>query len=128
MTEPTTYPNRRAASKVRTAAKVLEAARTLFAAEGGYEAATIRSIAKAAGMSTGAVFANYDSKEVLYEAIYGHKPITPELGKELLNAALEAKAALIATQASQSHGDAAVFAERINRLDAAIAPIMDPYS
>ncbi|MFN3352792.1 MAG: TetR family transcriptional regulator, partial [Brevundimonas sp.] len=45
--------NRRQAAKVRTRGKVMEAARGLFA-ERGYEAATIRDIAKGAGMSTGA--------------------------------------------------------------------------
>ena len=49
--------NRRQAAKVRTRQKVLDAARSLFA-ERGYEPATIRDIAKVAGMSTGAVFAN----------------------------------------------------------------------
>ena len=41
--------NRRQAAKVRTHAKVLEAARVLFA-ERGYDAATIRDIAKGAGL------------------------------------------------------------------------------
>ena len=50
--------NRRQAAKVRTRQKVLEAARQLFA-ERGYEPATIRDIAQGAGMSTGAVFANF---------------------------------------------------------------------
>jgi AcrR family transcriptional regulator len=60
--------NRRQAAKVRTHAKVLEAARILFA-ERGYEAATIRDIAKGAGMSTGAVFANFQDKSELFEAV-----------------------------------------------------------
>lgn len=60
--------NRRQAAKVRTRGKVLEAARTLFA-ERGYDAATIRDIAKGAGMSTGAVFANFQDKSELFEAV-----------------------------------------------------------
>ena len=60
--------NRRQAAKVRTRQKVLEAARTLFA-ERGYEPATIRDIAKGAGMSTGAVFANFQDKAELFEAV-----------------------------------------------------------
>ncbi|MBJ7448473.1 MAG: TetR/AcrR family transcriptional regulator, partial [Brevundimonas sp.] len=60
--------NRRQAAKVRTHAKVLEAARVLFA-ERGYDAATIRDIAKGAGMSTGAVFANFQDKSELFEAV-----------------------------------------------------------
>jgi len=60
--------NRRQAAKVRTRQKVLEAARTLFG-ERGYEPATIRDIAKGAGMSTGAVFANFQDKAELFEAV-----------------------------------------------------------
>lgn len=60
--------NRRQAAKVRTRQKVLEAARELFA-ERGYEPATIRDIAKGAGMSTGAVFANFQDKAELFEAV-----------------------------------------------------------
>ena len=60
--------NRRQTAKVRTRQKVLDAARTLFA-ERGYEPATIRDIAKGAGMSTGAVFANFQDKAELFEAV-----------------------------------------------------------
>ena len=84
---PQRKPNRRDAAKARTAQRVLEAAAGLFSAEGGYEAATMRTIAKAAGMSTGAIFANYADKAALYRAIYGHPPISPEKGRELLAAA-----------------------------------------
>lgn len=62
--------NRRQAAKVRTRQKVLDAARALFA-ERGYDAATIRDIAKGAGMSTGAVFANFQDKAELFEAVLG---------------------------------------------------------
>jgi AcrR family transcriptional regulator len=61
--------NRRQAAKIRTREKVLEAASQLFA-ERGYDAATIRDIAKAAGMSTGAVFANFQDKAELFEAVF----------------------------------------------------------
>ena len=60
--------NRRQAAKVRTRQKVLDSARQLFA-ERGYEPATIRDIAKGAGMSTGAVFANFQDKAELFEAV-----------------------------------------------------------
>jgi AcrR family transcriptional regulator len=77
---------RRAEAKVATRAKVLDAAKVLFEA-GGYEAATIRSIAHVAGMSTGAVFANFASKAEVYRALYGHAPVTPEIGRALYLAA-----------------------------------------
>ena len=60
--------NRRQVAKVRTRQKVLDAARGLFG-ERGYEPATIRDIAKGAGMSTGAVFANFQDKAELFEAV-----------------------------------------------------------
>ena len=79
---PTEQPrlNRRQIAKINTADKVLKSARLEFETK-GYAAATIRNIAKGAKMSTGAVFANYTDKEALYVAAYGHKPITPELGR-----------------------------------------------
>ncbi len=61
-------PSRRALAKQETRAKVLEAARRLFS-EHGYEGATIRDIASAAGMSTGAVFANFSDKADLFQEI-----------------------------------------------------------
>lgn len=74
-------PNRRQQAKARTRARVLTAATELFARD-GYAAATIRDIAKRAGMSTGAVFANFKDKAALYRAIHGHDPVMPEVGAE----------------------------------------------
>lgn len=61
-------PTRRALAKQQTRLKVLAAARRLFS-EQGYEGATIRDIAAAAGMSTGAVFANFTDKSDLFREI-----------------------------------------------------------
>jgi len=61
-------PTRRALAKQQTRAKVLAAARKLFS-EHGYQGATIRDIAAAAGMSTGAVFANFSDKTDLFRDI-----------------------------------------------------------
>lgn len=60
--------NRRQAAKARTRQKVLDAARNLFS-ERGYDPATIRDIARGAGMSTGAVFANFQDKAELFETV-----------------------------------------------------------
>jgi len=65
---PMKAPTRRALAKQQTRAKVLAAARRLFS-EAGYEGATIRDIAAAAGMSTGAVFANFTDKSDLFREI-----------------------------------------------------------
>ncbi len=82
--------NRRQAAKIRTRQKVLDAARALFA-ERGYEPATIRDIAKGAGMSTGAVFANGQDKAELFEAV-----LSEDMAKlaETLKAAAAAEATL----------------------------------
>lgn len=61
-------PTRRALAKQQTRIKVLSAARNLFSSQ-GYEGATIRDIAAAAGMSTGAVFANFADKSELFREI-----------------------------------------------------------
>jgi AcrR family transcriptional regulator len=61
-------PGARALAKQRTRERVLSAARRLFT-ELGYEGATIRQIAQAAGMSTGAVFASFADKDALFEEI-----------------------------------------------------------
>lgn len=58
----------RALAKQATRAKVLAAARETIT-NCGYEDTTIRDIAKLAGMSTGAVFSSFDSKEELLIAV-----------------------------------------------------------
>ena len=66
--EPRIRPTRRALAKQQTREKILAAARELFT-QRGYEGATIRDIAKAAGMSTGAVFASFVDKADLFDEI-----------------------------------------------------------
>ena len=56
---------RRALAKQRTRRHLLDAAKRLFN-ERGYEAATVREIAAAAGLSTGAVFASFADKADLF--------------------------------------------------------------
>ena len=65
-------PNQRERAKAQTRAKVLAAARKLWAEPGTYETATMRDIARAAGMSTGAIFANWKSKEALWLEAMGY--------------------------------------------------------
>ncbi|MGZ3298327.1 MAG: TetR/AcrR family transcriptional regulator, partial [Asticcacaulis sp.] len=55
----------RAQSKERNRQKILESAMTLFR-ERGYEAATLRDIASGAGLSTGALFANFTDKTEIF--------------------------------------------------------------
>jgi len=75
-------PNRRALSKLRTHEKVIQGARFMFI-NVGYEATTIRDLAKRIGMSTGAVFANFEDKAELYRAAMGAPPPTLDLADEI---------------------------------------------
>lgn len=59
---------RRGLAKLRTRQALLAAGKALFT-ERGYENATVRDIARAAGMSTGAVFANFTDKADLFGEI-----------------------------------------------------------
>lgn len=61
-------PTRRAMAKQRTRQRLLGAAKRLFA-ERGYEAATVRDIAAAADLSTGAVFASFTDKAELFNEV-----------------------------------------------------------
>jgi AcrR family transcriptional regulator len=58
----------RAAGKARSRQSLLEAAKRLFM-ERGYEGATVREIAAAAGLSTGAVFASFSDKSDLFNEV-----------------------------------------------------------
>lgn len=71
MTDATTPPlNQRQIAKAKTQERIRTVATALFA-EVGYEKATVRAIAKKAGMSTGAVFANWADKESLWTELMG---------------------------------------------------------
>jgi AcrR family transcriptional regulator len=65
---PDAPPNRRAIAKQQTRERLLKAAKRIFI-ERGYEAATIRGIAHAADLSTGAVFASFSDKADLFNEV-----------------------------------------------------------
>jgi AcrR family transcriptional regulator len=64
-------PRKRARPRNRgeSRARLLEAAVTVFA-ERGYQAASVDEVAARAGLSKGAVYWNFDSKEELFQALY----------------------------------------------------------
>ena len=77
-------PHLREISKARTRERLIEAGRRLFD-QRGYIDATIRDIAREAGLSTGAIFGVFpEGKPALYQAITGHPVITPEEGRKAL--------------------------------------------
>ena len=61
-------PTRRELGKRETRARILDVAKEMITQD-GFEAATMRGIAAAAGRSTGAVFSNFDDKEHLFEEV-----------------------------------------------------------
>jgi AcrR family transcriptional regulator len=67
-------PNRRVAAKAATRARVIAAATRRWAKPGTYEIEGIREIAAEAGMSTGAIFANFASKADLWREVMGYEP------------------------------------------------------
>lgn len=65
-------PTARDRAKAATRAKLLLTARAVFERD-GYEAATIRSIAAAANVSTGAIFNCWAAKDALFAEIFGYQ-------------------------------------------------------
>jgi AcrR family transcriptional regulator len=119
--------NRRQTAKVATRAKVIAAAQNLFFSV-GFEAATIRDIAEDAGMSTGAVFANFKDKADLYRTVYGHDPLTPEQGLRLARALREAEAFISGFEGDEMQdGVDAILAQSRGALSmAGMAPVVEP--
>lgn len=62
--------NKRIIAKMATRKRVLDAARSVWASPGSYDVKGIRDVAGFAGLSTGAVFANFESKEALWRAAF----------------------------------------------------------
>lgn len=63
---------KRAVAQRKTQAKLKTAAAALFESS-GYQAVTLREVARAAKVSTGAIFASFSGKAALYEAATGRK-------------------------------------------------------
>lgn len=66
--------NKRQQAKANTRSKVIDGARALWKEPGTYQTNGIREIAVYIGMSTGAVFANFDSKDDLWRAAFDCEP------------------------------------------------------
>lgn len=66
--------SKRAAAKAATRAKCLEAARTLWAEPGSLNTVGARDLAKAMGMSTGAIFSCFDGLHDLWRAAFKTEP------------------------------------------------------
>lgn len=89
-TEPGTQPGRVEAEDTRR--RLIEAAIEVFA-ERGFDRANVSDIARAAGFTTGAIYANFQGKtELLAEAVAAYAPVEiealfhPVLGQKLTGA------------------------------------------
>lgn len=96
-------------AKQKTQTKIIGAAQEAFHRT-GYDAVTMRDLAKAIGMSTGALFSNYKSKAALFEAAMGEP--APDVEAFLTR--------LAAAVATPEHAEAALYefaveAERLRR-------------
>jgi AcrR family transcriptional regulator len=66
---PTRIPIEGVGKRARTRARLIEAAAELFA-ERGFHGATLADVAGRAGLTTGAIYGNFKSKEELFLAIF----------------------------------------------------------
>ena len=85
-------PTKRSVGKAKTREKISHAAKAMFMSH-GFDGANLRAIAAEAGLSTGALFANFENKADLFNAIvvteYGLLAETfaktPQLGEDVLS-------------------------------------------
>ena len=90
--------NRRQLAKARTRDKVLAAVRALAAEGRTWQQVTIRQIAVRAGMSTGAVFANWSDKADLWREAFGQEPPVDGPAVRAAHATLAALKGLVAVR------------------------------
>lgn len=110
--------NRREKAKARTKAKIIETAKALWATPGSYETGTIRHLAKAMGMSTGAIFANFPSKDDVWRAVFPGRE--PPIDSALTRAASDMRTMLEAvTPVLLEHG----YPQSAGAIDALLAKI-----
>jgi AcrR family transcriptional regulator len=83
MLKPDQYRfSRRHAKKVVTHDRIVTTARRLFR-EQGYDGVSMRSLAVEIGMSTGALFGHFESKEKIWEAAIGGPPPNYKLAEQI---------------------------------------------
>ena len=104
---------KRLEQKARTREAVIVAARDLFHHH-GYETVTIRQVAKAAGFSTGAIFASFpEGKAQLFETAMGEK--APDVESYLAQVVKVGTTVLNETEMRAALSQLAIEAERLRR-------------
>ena len=117
MTSPP--PNSRAEQRRRTEARILDAATQLFLTA-GYERATIRAVASAAGVDPGLVMHYFGSKEELFRRVIDAAPV-PEVSGAPGQAAEQILAALAGRLASEPTASLALLRSMLTNPEAASA-------
>lgn len=117
MTNP--RPGSRAEQRRRTEARILEAAARVFVAD-GYDRATIRAVASAAGVDGGLVTYYFGSKQELFRAVIDAAPV-PEVGTAPGQAIEEILAALAGRLANEPVASLAILRSVLTNPEAADA-------
>jgi AcrR family transcriptional regulator len=114
MSAPVTPPRTRLTRKRReTVARLVEAAASVIA-EKGFQRATLDEIAARAGMTKGAIYSNFETKENLFWAVLGSRRLTiPSQwsGDRSMRENLRANAIAFCANLKQSRADAGLLAE-----------------
>jgi AcrR family transcriptional regulator len=117
MTTP--RPGSRAEQRQRTEARILDAASRVFVAD-GYERATIRAVASAAGVDAGLVMHYFGSKQELYRRVIDAAPV-PEVSGTPAEAAEQILTALADRLASPNVASLALLRSMLTNPEAATA-------
>ena len=112
-------PNSRAEQRRRTEARILDAATQLFLTA-GYERATIRAVASAAGVDPGLVMHYFGSKQELFRRVIDAAPV-PEVSGAPGQAAEQILAALADRLASEPTASLALLRSMLTNPEAASA-------
>ena len=115
----TPRPGSRAEQRRRTESRILDAAAAVFVAD-GYERATIRAVASAAGVDAGLVMHYFGSKQELYRRVIDAAPV-PEIGGTPAEAAEQILAGLASRLASEPVASLALLRSMLTNPEAASA-------
>ncbi len=117
MTAP--RPNSRAEQRRRTEARILDAATQVFFSA-GYDRATIRAVASAAGVDAGLVMHYFGSKQELYRRVIDTAPV-PEVSGTPAEAAEQILAGLASRLATPATASLALLRSMLTNPEAASA-------
>ena len=114
MSAPATAPRTRSTRKRReTVGRLVEAAASVIA-EKGFQRATLDEIAARAGMTKGAIYSNFETKQHLFWAVLGSRRLaipSQWSGERSMRENLRANAIAFCANLKQSRADAGLLAE-----------------